>query len=104
MFSRKFKSENPGRNKRPVHSVKGSNRIFVERNGEEWVVPSWITKRGNLAWRIRDGLFIKNLAGEVFELKGNKWIPSNADTKAVAPKPTVKRPEPVKRMEFPDTL
>lgn len=102
MFSTKFKSEDE---RRAIHSVKGHNRIVVKRDGEEWIVPSWISEKGNLCWKIGEILYVKRLDGKTSMLQNGKWVPSNAETKAKAPEPTVKRPEePVKRMEFPDTL
>ena len=67
---------------------KPGQRIFVERNGEEYATPFWITKRGNLAWKIYDQLYVKNREGKVFMLKGGKWVPGDTKTDAKAPDPS----------------
>lgn len=88
-----------------LRAVKGTRRIYVIRGTEEWVVPYWITKRGNLAWRIGETLYVKRPDGFTMMLEDGEWLPADAHTPAKAPTPRPPEPEAhIRRFEFPDTL
>lgn len=88
-----------------VFSVKGpGQRIFVQRGFEQWIVPSWVSGKGNLAWKLGETLYVKLQDGTTRMLENGKWLPSDAHTEAKAPTPRSPEPESYKLMQFPDTL
>ena len=77
-------------------------RIFVQKDDITYVVPYWISRKGNLCWKIEETLYVKLKSGFVMMLENGEWIPADATTKA-----TVQSPEgepetkTFKRFEFP---
>ncbi len=67
-------------------------------------MPSWISKKGNLCWKIKETLYVKLKNGYTIMLKGKDWMPVDTSTKAKAPTQRPEEPEDYKLMQFPDTL
>jgi len=63
---------------------RSQSRIFVERGNEAFVTPYWISKKGNLCWKIHDTLYVKLKNGHTLMLQNGVWGPSDATTKATA--------------------
>ena len=84
---------------------KSQPRIFVEKGEQSYVVPYWISRKGNLCWKIEEVIYVKNRWGFTSMLVEGKWVKSNASTEATAPTP--EKPNlkvlPV-RFDFPDRL
>ena len=63
------------------------SRILVKEDvsGKEHFVEYWLSQKGNLCWRIGETLYVKMKSGFTMMLENpeqNKWIRSNAHTKA----------------------
>lgn len=76
--------------RKPLTTVPGQTRIFVKKDvsGQEYLVPSWISKKGNLCWKIGETVYVKLRNGFTMMLvdpKNNEWVPTDAHTKAKAP-------------------
>ncbi len=61
---------------------KSQPRVFVEKTEQPYVVPYWISKKGNLCWKIGEVLYVKNRWGFTSMLVNGKWQRSDATTKA----------------------
>ena len=61
---------------------KSQPRIFVEKDETTYVVPYWISKKGNLCWKIKETLYVKLRNGFVMMLEDGEWVPADARTKA----------------------
>jgi hypothetical protein len=57
-------------------------RIFVEKDGVTYVTPYWISRKGNLCWKINDVVYVKRPNGFVMMLEEGLWIPADATTEA----------------------
>ena len=57
-------------------------RIFVKKEDQEYVVPYWISKKGNLCWKINETVYVKLRNGFVMMLENGEWVPSDAKTEA----------------------
>ena len=61
---------------------KTAPRIFVEREGQGYVVPYWISRKGNLCWQIGEVPYVKLKSGFTMMLEKGEWVLSDATTKA----------------------
>ena len=61
---------------------KSQSKIFVEKGDTTFVVPFWISKKGNLCWKIHETLYVKLRNGFVMMLEDGEWVPADARTKA----------------------
>ena len=61
---------------------KSQSRIFVDKGDQSYVVPYWISKKGNLCWKIGETLYVKLRNGFTIMLENGEWVPSDAKTKA----------------------
>jgi hypothetical protein len=80
---------------------KTESRIVVKKGDTIYYAPYWISKKGNLCWRINNILYVKLQSGFVMMLENGEWIPADAETEALAPGKPEPAPEYIKRFEFP---
>jgi len=65
---------------------RSQSRIFVQRGNEAFVTPYWISKKGNLCWKIHEVLYVKLQNGHIMMLnEEGVWVPADATTKATVP-------------------
>ena len=72
--------------KKPIIFRKGKNRITVFVGDREYFIPSWISYKGNLCFKIGGVVYAKNSAGQIFRKDKRKWVlEENVTTKARVP-------------------
>ena len=83
----------------------GINRIIVQRGSTGYITPYWISKKGNLCWRLADVLYVKRPDGFVMMKKDGQWIPADAVTTTSAPGRQAVKPVKTKdTYPFPDRI
>lgn len=61
---------------------KPGRRIFVNKGNQEYLVPYWISGKGNLCWQIDQTVYVKLKNGFTMMNEKDKWGPADAATKA----------------------
>ena len=74
------------------------SKILVKEDlsGEERLVEYWISKKGNMCWKIDETVYVKMRSGFTMMLADpdqNKWIRSNVHTKAKVPSASIEKAE-----------
>jgi hypothetical protein len=90
---------------REFRTVKGQNRIYVKTETTDYLIPSFISRKGNLCFQLGETLYCKMKNGFVLMLQGQKWITAEGvTTKARAPQLTTATETPLKKFEYPTPI
>ena len=77
-------------------SVMGKIVVKEDQSGKEHFVEYWVSAKNNLCWKIDETIYVKMRSGFTMMLadpEQNKWIRSNAHTKAKVPQATIPKAE-----------